>query len=177
MTSIVAHRRQFGLTLIELCIAVLLLAIGTSIALPSMQALIDRQHQASTLLTLTAQLDYARQQGVQRGQPVRVCPLDATDVCGTDWSLGWQVLDAEDRTLVSTASLHRRQRLLLSSPSAAGIVYQSNGTTQMGNGTFVLCNLEGDPLWALVINRQGRLRPRSPEADDHARCNARSGQT
>lgn len=177
MTSIVAYRHQLGLTLVELCIVILLLVMGACIAVPALQALVDRQHHASTLLILSAQLDYARQQGVQRAQRIRVCPLSNTGRCGKDWSLGWQILDAEGQVLLSTSLVHRRQRLLLSSPSATAIVYQSNGTTQMGNGTFVLCNAQGNPLWTLVLNRQGRLRQRSPEARDHARCRGLSNPT
>lgn len=177
MRSIVAYRRQSGLTLIELCTVILVLVIGAAIAVPALQALVDRQRHTSTLHTLTKHLGYARQQGVQRGQRVRVCPIDPSGVCGTDWSLGWHIVDAEDRVLLSTPNAHRRQRLLLFSPSATVIVYQSNGTTQMGNGTFVLCNTQGQPVWALVINRQGRLRHRTPETRDHRRCNEVSAQT
>jgi Tfp pilus assembly protein FimT len=177
MTSIVAYRHQFGLTLIELCFVILLLVIGACIAIPALQAQVDRHRHTSTLLTLSTQLDYARQQGVQRGQRIRVCPFGNTGHCGTDWSLGWQILDEKNQLLLRTSLSHRRQRLLLSSPSGTAIVYQGNGTTQMGNGTFVLCSTKGQPLWALVINRQGRLRQRSPEAYDRARCNGLSGQT
>nr|WP_314586097.1 GspH/FimT family pseudopilin [uncultured Pseudomonas sp.] len=177
MTSIVAYRYQFGLTLIELCIVVLLLVIGACIAVPAFQALVDRQRHASILLTLTAQLDYARQQGVQRAQRIKVCPFSDTKGCGTDWSLGWQILDAEGRALLSTSLSHHRQRLLLSSPGASSIIYQDNGTTQMGNGTFVLCNVQGRPLWVLVLNRQGRLRQRSPGAREYERCSSSLNQT
>lgn len=71
--------RSHGFTLIEALITTAILAIMLAIALPSFDALVDRNRAQSTGKQLVAILQYARAQAQIGRQPVRIMPQTASD--------------------------------------------------------------------------------------------------
>lgn len=87
-------RKQNGVTLIELMIAIAVLAVLLGIGIPSFQETIRTNRVAAITNDLVAALQFARSEAVRRGVNVRVCPADDPAnpaACGANWNNGWIV--------------------------------------------------------------------------------------
>ena len=89
---------QRGFTLVELMTAVAVVAIITTMALPSFRNLINSNKATSTAEELVNSLGLARSEALQRNGVVTVCASstvnNSTPTCNssaTDWSTGWLV--------------------------------------------------------------------------------------
>lgn len=100
-----------GYTLLEMLIALAVLAIVTAFALPNFQDSIARNARDGAMLELMRALALARSEAVDAGGPVSVCrSADLASCAGArgDWSDGWLVftdageagrIDGDDRIL------------------------------------------------------------------------------
>lgn len=119
------HRRQQGLTLLELVVTVAVLAILVSIGIPAFQSLVGQNRASSAANELQATLQFARSEAVSRDQPVTVCPADFSDPdadpatvdcsTSTQWQNGWIVQgldeDGSAEVLRTRAAFHPSVRL------------------------------------------------------------------
>ena len=82
--------RHRGFTLVELMIALALLAIVTVVAVPTFTSTINNNRLSSASNDLAAVLQTARMEAVRRGQRVIVCPSANGSTCsgGAQWT-GW----------------------------------------------------------------------------------------
>lgn len=169
------EHRQTGLTLIELMVAIAVLAIGLSIGLPVFGAQLEARRLAATQALLQTDLAFARQQALEDNRAVIVASA-------AGWQNGWRVfVDMDGDGLFGSAD-----RLLRSQPpqpvSISGnsqvssyVRYNGLGETQLLNGgfqagTLLLCPHQTSVAGrSLVINRSGRVRSERLLAGD-ARC-------
>lgn len=151
-----AYRNARGVSLFELLLALSILTIAASFALPAMSAWLEQvRHEATRDLLLT-HIKAARTLSIKRRQTVVLCPLDDQG-CGEDWSNGWQIRDpANDELLLRHAELPPGLRLRWNRTTA--ITYRHNGTSAGLNGTLSLCSTNGKELSRITINNQGRAR-------------------
>lgn len=87
-------QNQLGMTLFDLIIAVLVLGILMSIAVPNMRTWSLNSASTGAADSFVTALSLARTEAVKRRSLVVVCP-NATpplDGCGSNWSNGWQVV-------------------------------------------------------------------------------------
>ncbi|WP_265944223.1 GspH/FimT family pseudopilin [Dechloromonas sp. A34] len=82
-----------GFTLIELMIAVALLGILLTLAMPSFSDMIRRMRIESAANSLSVALATARSEAVKRGRNISVCKSANSSACTTsgDWSTGWVI--------------------------------------------------------------------------------------
>jgi type IV fimbrial biogenesis protein FimT len=85
------RRRQGAPTLIELLVALGVLIIVLTIAVPSFRDLIDYTRLTTATNSLIASANLARAEAVKRGVPVSLCAsADGASCSGSkDWSQGW----------------------------------------------------------------------------------------
>ena len=90
-------RKERAFTLIELLIAIAILAVLVTLATPSLQALIRNNRITGQANELVAGLMLGRSEAVKRGVSVTLCPMDV-DVNGVqtcagtgNWHQGWMV--------------------------------------------------------------------------------------
>lgn len=121
-----------GFTILELMIAVAVLAILMGIAVPSFSEMIRQNRlaaQSNDFLTATA---VARSEAVKRGSRVTLCPANGNNCSGNAvWSSGWLVI-TDDGPNIGT--LDAGEMVLQRWPSAAG---QSLAVTNGGGLTSV----------------------------------------
>lgn len=82
-----------GFTLIELMVTIAVLAVLASLALPSMQSVIESNRLTTQANSLLTAFQLARSEAVKLNREVRICARDSSDPlgCGNSWSDGWVV--------------------------------------------------------------------------------------
>lgn len=153
-----------GYTLLELLVALALMAILATIAYPGFAALLlDSRRDATVTIAMHA-VHAARQFAATRGESIRLCgTLDAAHCSGgVDWSSGLLVVNAG-------GTIHRT--LPLSRP-VHGPTLRSNrstinfepGTSFASPATLTICDRRGSSTArAVIVSRSGR--PRVSERD------------
>lgn len=91
-------RRQRGVTLFELVIVMLIIAILAGVGIPTYQYVTTSSRMSAELNALLGDLQYARSEAVRQGQAVTVCIADQTTKpysCAAggseNWDHGWLV--------------------------------------------------------------------------------------
>lgn len=80
-------KKQTGLTLIELMVATIILAILASAGVPALKSLFGRNNITAVGGLFEKSIQLARTEAVRIGQPVRVKPGNN----GTNWANGWHI--------------------------------------------------------------------------------------
>lgn len=130
MPDCAGFRAPAGYTLVELMIALAVVAILTAAAAPSLADLIRRNRIASLNNELVASLQYARAEALQRGRQVSVCASSNQATCngGADWSAGWLVVvDSANSGAPVVAEILR---------VAEGVAPSATATASTGDGYF-----------------------------------------
>ena len=86
---------QRGFTLLELLLAIAILAIVTTAALPSFTQVIQNNRLSAQTNELVTAMQYARSEALKRADPVTVCASSSGTGCGGNWSEGWVVIANE----------------------------------------------------------------------------------
>ncbi|MEM7054306.1 MAG: Tfp pilus assembly protein FimT/FimU [Pseudomonadota bacterium] len=166
-----------GFTLIELIIALAVLAILLSMAAPAMHDFQQRQKVVSTANELLAHIHLARTHAVSRRQITIVCPSSNGQTCSNAnrWEQGWIVFRDADRSgqPESAAEILRigagMDGLLIDSAGRTHIRYQPEGTAGGSNLTIKLCDPNNaDNARAVIVSNPGR--PRVDELPNHLTC-------
>lgn len=120
-----------GVTLVELVVAIAVLAILTTLALPSFQSTIRSNRLATSTNQLVSAISLARSEAVRNTRGAGVCSsANGTSCAGTaDWSGGWLVWSDIDGNGVFTPGtdtalryMQGNARVIVNGPSAADAV-------------------------------------------------------
>jgi type IV fimbrial biogenesis protein FimT len=160
-----------GFTLIELMVAVAMVAILSAVAAPSFSEMMIRSAIRSASSDLGSALNLARAEAIRIGARVSVCPRTAPAdmACGSDWGQGWLVFreagttdigtyEGADRLLREHAGIHR-DLTLTRTTGAGAITFTPSGALQP-NGVISIARLalraphqKGRDLEVSVIGR------------------------
>lgn len=130
--------RSGGFTLVELMITIAVLAVVMAIAVPSFQAVINRNRLVSASNEVVAALQLARMEAIRRNSRVELCPsTDGTSCSGSAWSR-MIVRVASDGTVVRDIRVTGRGIVLNGSSNTTSnnrIAFVPSGMARVGNGT------------------------------------------
>lgn len=164
---------QSGLTLLELLVAMAVVAIIVSIGAPSLSGGLNDSRLRTSANSLQGALSAARSTAVAKGVVVTVCKSTTSQTCASDgdWADGWivfvdkgtiGVVDAEDGDLSSGTAADQRilvqqglgESVAVKAEANTGgalnyVSFQPNGFTrnaagQFQSGAFLFCDDRGD---------------------------------
>ncbi len=155
-----------GFTLLELLVALVVLGVLLSIAIPSFSSTLDRQRLDNAVGSLAGGLAYTRLEAVRRNRVVTIAPI------GDDWNSGWRVfIDAnndgvhdEGEEVLREDMPSRAALIHANTPVAKFVRYNARGESVLLNGgfqagTFRICPAQaGADGRVMVLNRVGRIR-------------------
>ena len=169
-----SSRLQQGVSLLELMISVVVIAVVAGLAVPSFREMTRNNRLDVAADTLFSHLLMARNHAVTHSETVRICARDQ-DQCASgdefDWSKGWLVfedldddkdLDPGERVLAEYAPGADISRITFRTGESR-LRYLHNGIGYP-NGTFNVCDTSTPAAGRkVIVHRNGR--PRLPQ--DH----------
>lgn len=164
------HTRQsHGFTLIELIIALCMIAILSAYAIPNYRTFQQNQTMTHEINRLVATINHARNQSIIGQDHVILCATGSHEACdaSSQWHAGWmvfvdrnrnQAFDAEDlmllnemgmdQSLTAQASIHRPR-----------IRFDQTGFAPGANQTIRFCDERGaEHGKAIIVSNVGRPR-------------------
>ena len=162
-------KHQNGFTLLELVIALSIVAILASI-LPSVSAALIYSNKVTVAVNkIAGDMSYARSEAVMRNENVELCKTLNGIKCIREgqWESGWMIFVDENKNRKRELS----EQLLKYQPTidTVNITYRGSGSSHYirfradgatgANGTFAFCSdSKGLSKKALILFRTGRLR-------------------
>jgi type IV fimbrial biogenesis protein FimT len=163
-------RNQHGVTLVEACTVVAVLAILASTAAPNLQGLIDSRRLDGAATQLATDIQFVRTEAVARNLPVRLSFHATTDgscyVLHTgnadqcDCSAPGPATCSGDARQIKTVALTAADRVSLQT-NVASVLFDPLHGTSTPTGTLRLIGQQGRAVHH-VINVMGRVRSCSP---------------
>ena len=164
-------RRQHGVTLVEACTVVAVLAVLVSAAAPNLQGLIDSRRLDGAATQLATDIQFVRTEAVARNLPVRlsfhaiadgscyVLHTGNADLC--DCQAPGPATCTGNARQIKTVVLTAADRVNLQTNTASVLFDPLHGTSTP-TGTLRLVGQQGRALHH-VINVMGRVRSCSPQ--------------
>ena len=140
---------QAGFTLIEVMIALVILAVLTALALPAFSQFMLSNRLTASANMLVADFSLARIEAARRGMSVRVCRAASSTSCessGTDWSSGyilWSDTNGDDSLQASEIIKYAEplpSGVTLTASTGAVVTFLPYGVISGGSAwTFSMC--------------------------------------
>ena len=176
-----ALQGQRGLSLIELMIAISLLALALGLGVPSLRDMIDNNRVARQATLLQSDLRLARTEAVRRGAPVGLCTSSTGTGCtaAATWRDGWIVFSnrqgdgnfdaAAGDEILRVQAAWGNADTSVTSPDARGIAFYGEGFSAnlRGGNTTITIAAAGGSVHArrcLVLNLAGTVTLHGSEA-------------
>jgi type IV fimbrial biogenesis protein FimT len=175
--------RVAGYTLLELLVALAIIAILGTMMGPNMLSVVDRNRKAAALSDTFGMLSMARSEAVNQQATVALCPTTDQATCnGSDWEDGWLLFVDDGSGTGGTANdgnINGTEALLRVGQPASGVItIRSRNFSDAGaisfdldgmaeeRGTIVICDDNGHTeASAVVLNFSGQ--PRLAGDDDN----------
>lgn len=174
MTAPAASRRQFGFTIIELMMTLVLLAVLAGLAAPSVRDMIATSRLKTHNGAIQSSLMMARSEAIKRKGRVVVCKSADQASCTTagNWEQGWIVfvdsndnatVDAGEGIIQKVGALSGAFILKANNNVADYVSYTSSGAPKvkasdtLQTGTFTLCQAAGGSARQIEVFATGRL--------------------
>jgi type IV fimbrial biogenesis protein FimT len=152
----VMANKSNGFTLLEIFIALAILAITTAIAAPSFSEIISNNRISGSTNDFIGTLQLAKAESAARVAPVTVCKKNTSGsacVASGDWRQGWivfsdsngnAVVDAGDTVILNHEALDSRITFDGTAGVGDSITYNPSGTTSIaGTQVLIMCDDRG----------------------------------
>lgn len=160
--------KQFGVSLVELLVSMLVLAILITLSAPDMRTLIVNNRVDNVASELFSSLMLARSEAIKRQRTVSLCSTVDQSNCDetrSGWHHGWLIFTdaAGDGLLNASDQLIRRVPVQSDIVSifwnnGDGLQFNSRGQSARA-GTFQICaDEEGSDAKAIIVSMAGRVR-------------------
>ncbi len=169
---------SYGFSLIELMIALTIVAIVALMAFPSFQSTVERNRVSSSLKDFSTSVKFARSEAVKQSSTVTICASSDQATCTGNWEQGWIVFtdvdaagdfDGGTDTLIRVHdAIHSTHQLRFDGTNSSFVTFSSRGYAAGQSGTFKLC-LGSDKIKfakGLVLQATGSLRFSSDSNND-----------
>lgn len=176
-TSINTMTKRKAFTIIELLIVLTIISALAIVFIPNL-SYVSRTTDASILRTeLIMALQIAQSHAQNLGRPITICPSKDMKHCANkNWVTGWLIFIDDRYEGMPTANsqpLYARQNTIHDGilfweayPRYRAFLTFSSYQNDAVNGTFWYClHDQRNPVWAIVINKLGRVRIVLPNAD------------
>ncbi len=159
-----------GFSLIELMIALAVLAIAVALAGPSMQGVLERNKASSALKEFGTAAKFARSEAIKQSASVTICASSNQSSCTGSWHQGWIIFKdidgagdfdtGTDTLLRSHSGLDGGQTLSFDGTNSSFVTYSSRGYAADQSGTFKLCpqNKKLNFARGLILQATGSMR-------------------
>lgn len=150
----------------ELIITIAILAIGVTLAVPSVRVTMANNQIAVANNSIMAGFNLARSEAITRGNAVVICPSNNGNSCNNNrWNNGWIVFDDADGngTMVVAEVIRRsfRESDVTRSGLSGNVAFQADGTTTLGASTSITICFNNsaitDKCRVISINRFGTV--------------------
>lgn len=148
-----------GYGLVELCMALALVATLAATALPSFQRTLARVRADSLRMQLHAAVAQARTEAITRRHVVVVCPSADGLQCSSDWSAGWILRKEGTRGQVLAHHALRPSPGIRAEASGGRlrVRFRPDGRSGGSNFSIPIC-IGGQRHSRVVVNVPGRVR-------------------
>lgn len=151
--------RQRGFTLVELVVTIALLAILTTLAIPSFSEVLRQWRRDSATRELSTSLQLARSEAIKTSRQMVVCPSTNGTACtaSTEWSTGWMVFvddGAGTQANANNQAYNTNERILKVVSAQAGVatLTSSGGVQRM---QFLPNGLMGSATTTFTVTPSG----------------------
>lgn len=178
--------RTAGFTLIELIVALAVVAVLATIAVPSMQKIIQRNRIATQTNSLISDIQLARSEAIRRGGSIVICTSNTGNSCtGTGWGSGrLTYYDAPPNDFVFTPGTDELIRYSDGPPTGLvnvqsftfpdPLIFSAQGVPISSTGTRLVAS-NAAPLNVVLCS--GGVSVPGTTVDIHTNGNAQSGDT
>lgn len=168
--------RESGMTLIEIMITLVLIAISAGLAIPNYQAMVERNRAKTQVNTFLLAINLARSEALKIGSDVSIQAADGTDAAD-EFGPGWCVVagnpgNCNDPVVRRFAAL-TDQTILDSRENATSIQFDSLGSLSGGVVQKIdLCNsqIAERRIYINLIGRAKIHRSTDPNAAKRPEC-------
>ena len=150
-----------GFTLLELMVAMTILAILLSIAVPSFSNLISSNRIENQADNFLSSLAMARSEAIKLNQQVKLCKSSDGATCTTsgDWSVGWIIMDNSSNILQTYDGIP--DGFTFSSTDLKDeVTFRPSGEITSTGGSIIICGPDGKEADAHVVFLSAVGRPR-----------------
>lgn len=149
--------QQRAAGLVELLVAVALLGILISMALPAFARFQESKRHESARDLLASHILKTRANAITQGRTYKLCGSSDGESCDGSWGSYWLIARAGNEPTIVTKQAAPTKNICRVGFGGDSIRFHPNGTSWTSNGTIFICNSNG-PHQLLTLNRQGRLR-------------------
>ncbi|EKD53865.1 MAG: type 4 fimbrial biogenesis protein FimT [uncultured bacterium] len=160
--------KTLGFSLLELLIALTILAILTAIAIPALNLFKEYAEEDTLHSQLLRAIHLARTEAIARNTHVLLCGSSDHHTCVSQWNNAWLISTIDGhmiylfQNLMMNGTLHWRAFPL----NHTSLEFLPSGLPNAENGTFWFCHEKTNhAVFAIVLNQSGRVRTVYPNAE------------
>lgn len=157
-----------GFTLVELMVTIAIAALLLSIGVPSFTAIYEATRSANEMQKINDLFAFARNQAVNYGVTVTVCPYAVTP-CGNDWTKGFSVYienNGAKKVLKVIEGFNSKDTISLTGPTDKTVNFTPDGLVSTETSIIYCPSGESDGSKSIKISTSGLIK----EGNDNQSC-------